>query len=88
MWSTGAHVAPLPLPVPGMIKTHSLTHDVMIIPDAMDVQDGRMGACPDATIRGQGVRRTWKLCRAQHPSPDRGGPHSRGEGDLSRYDRT
>ena len=59
----------------------------MILPDARDVQDGRMGASPEATIRGQGVRRPWKVCRAPHPSPDRGGSPSRGAGDLARDDR-
>src|SRR3989442_9030446 len=83
MLLTGAHCAPLPLPIPGMVHTHSLTHGAMLLPDARDVQDGRMGASPEVTIRGQGVRRPRKVCRAPPPSSDRGGPPARGAGDPS-----
>jgi hypothetical protein len=71
-------VVPLPLPVPGMVKTPSLPHHAMILPDARDVQDGRMGASPEAPIRGQGARRPRQVCRAPHPPaqsvPGLGGP--------------
>jgi hypothetical protein len=33
-----------------------------------------MGASPEAPIRGQGARRPRQVCRAPHPSPDRGCP--------------